>query len=286
MSNNSYWAVILAFVAFGGCLIIQADSSLQPDESSQGGTCSYDAHHEKLWCSLRTLNAQNNTSSIQSSTRARHISVQCSDVFFYESVLRTNHFGYLPNLHSLGLEFCKIRRIPSLAFSGLSGLHDLVIRTHNSEWSAMVMELESDAFTGLNNLRSLNLTKNNLWTVPASTFCGLANLAELNLSSNYLQDVHELGFVQDSCNIPLEVLDLSFNSLVSIPTNAFAQSARLKVLKLDNNNIDVLEDQAFGGLVSLKTLSLANNQLVALPPQLFSGIEIKNFFKIRDLFQH
>ena len=69
-------------------------------------------------------------------------------MFFYESVLRTNHFGYLPNLQSLSLEFCKIRRIPSLAFSGLSGLQELVIRTHNSEWSAMVMELESDAFTG------------------------------------------------------------------------------------------------------------------------------------------
>ena len=105
------------------------------------GTCSFDAHHKALWCSLRTLNAQNNTASIQSASRAKIISVQCSDVFFYESVLRTNHFGYLPNLVHLNLEYCKIRRIPSLAFSGLSGLHDLVIRTHNSEWSAMVMEL-------------------------------------------------------------------------------------------------------------------------------------------------
>ena len=156
--------------------------------ASGSGTCSYDAHHEKLWCSLRTLNAQNNTASIQSSTRARHINVTCSDVFFYESVLRTNHFGYLPNLQSLSLEFCKIRRIPSLAFSGLSGLRDLVIRTHNSEWSAMVMELESDAFTGLNSLRTLNLTMNNLWTVPSSTFCsGLNSLVDLNLSDNFLQ---------------------------------------------------------------------------------------------------
>ena len=86
-----------------------------------GGTCSFDAHHQGLWCSLRTLNAQNNTTDVwlQSSNRAKRISVQCSDVFFYESVLRTNHFGYLPNLDILQLEYCKIRRIPSLAFSGL-----------------------------------------------------------------------------------------------------------------------------------------------------------------------
>ena len=223
------------------------------------GTCSYDAHQEKLWCTLRTLNTQNNTASIQSSTRARHIHVQCSDVFFYESVLRTNHFGYLPNLQSLGLEFCKIRRIPALAFSGLSGLNDLVIRSHNSEWSAMEMELEKDAFTGLNSLRTLNLTSNNLWSVPASTFCGLSSLQELNLSSNFLQDVNELGFVKN-CNIPLERLDLSHNSVPTIPPSAFSQLSRLKVLKLDSNNINVLEDQAFAGLGSLKTLSLANNQ--------------------------
>ena len=137
----------------------------------------------------------------------------------------------------------------------------------------MVMELENDAFTGLNSLRSLNLTMNNLWTVPSpSTFCGLHSLIELNLSGNYLQDVNELGFFESkNCNIPLEVVDLSHNSLASIPPNAFSQLSRLEVLRLENNNINVLEDQAFAGLVSLKTLGLANNQLVALPPELFSG---------------
>ena len=120
--------------------------------------------------------------------------------------------------------------------------------------------LEADAFTGLNNLRSLNLTKNNLWTVPSSTFCGLHSLRFLNLSVNFLQDANELGFTQN-CNIPLEKLDLSQNSLASIPTNAFSQLISLEVLRLDNNRLNVLEDQAFGGLVHLKTLSLANNQL-------------------------
>ena len=87
---------------------------------------------------------------------------------------------------------------------------------------------------------------------------------------SFFQDVSDLGFVEN-CNIPLEVLDLSQNSLVSIPPKAFSQLSRLEVLRLDNNNINVLEDQACAGLVSLKKLSLANNQLVALPPELFSG---------------
>ena len=252
-----------------------SSSGSASSDGSGSGTCSFEAHQEALWCSLRTLNAQNNTASIQSASRAKSLSVQCSDVFFYKSVLRTNHFGYLPNLASLNLEYCKIRKIPSLAFSGLSGLRDLVIRTHNSEWSAMVMEIEADAFTGLNDLKSLNLTKNNLWSVPHSAFCGLHNLQVLNLSTNFLQDVNELGFApqqqQQSCNIPLEAMDLSQNSLASIPAFAFSQLSNLEVLRLDHNRLSLLEDQAFGGLVKLKMLSLANNQLVALPPELFAN---------------
>jgi Leucine-rich repeat (LRR) protein len=42
-------------------------------------------------------------------------------------------------LQALDLDSCKIRRIPALAFSGLSGLKELNIRTHNSDWSAMVL---------------------------------------------------------------------------------------------------------------------------------------------------
>ena len=84
------------------------------------------------------------------------LSLQCSDVFFYESVLRTNQFGYLPNLVNLDVEYCKVRRVPALAFSGLSGLRDLDVTTHNSDWSAMVLELEpglvTNAISGSKNL--------------------------------------------------------------------------------------------------------------------------------------
>ena len=253
------------------CLLV---TSSEP--SSQN--CSFDAETKRLWCSLRTLNTQNETASIQSASRAEQISVQCSDVFFYESILRTNHFGYLPNLRRLDLEFCKIRKIPALAFSGLSGLRDLSIQTHNSEWSAMVLELEQDSFTGLNNLRTLNFTHNNLWTLPRDTFCGLNSLTALNLSTNYLQEAGDLGFGSSNvraCRLPLDTLDVSHNSLTKINKGGFGQLQKLKKLMLESNSINVLEDGAFEGLDALQTLSLANNQLVALPPALFKSSRSK-----------
>ena len=244
-------------------------------EASASSTqnCSFDVETQRLWCSLRTLNAQNNTPSIPSARRAQHITVECSNVFFYESILKINHFGYLPNLKKLDLKFCKIRRIPALAFSGLSGLQELNIQTHNSEWSAMVIELEQDAFTGLNDLRKLNFTHNNLWSLPKATFCGLNSLVVLNLSANFLQDVSELGFGAAQvrgCRIPLETLDLSHNSLTKLSSDAFGQLPKLRTLRLEGNKLNVLEDRAFGGLASLQTLSLADNELVALPPELFA----------------
>eukprot|EP00095_Tigriopus_kingsejongensis_P011078 maker-scaffold23_size669530-snap-gene-5.24 protein:Tk11078 transcript:maker-scaffold23_size669530-snap-gene-5.24-mRNA-1 annotation:"toll " len=234
-------------------------------------SCTLSEAQTSIVCQMRTLNSQN-SSQFAGQSALDTIRIRCSDVFFYESFLKTNHFGYLPELEALDLEFCKIRRVPSLAFSGLSNLRSLSLCTHNSEWSAMIMELEKDALTGLNRLEYLNLTQNNMWTLPPSVFCSLDSLVALNLSMNYLQDVADLGFAsQDlrSCRLPLETLDLSHNSFTIVPTTALGQLERLKTLILTGNNLNILEDDAFGGLASLTKLELANNELVALPPHTF-----------------
>ncbi len=246
-----------------------------------GGVDSCSLEGDILTCSLRTLNPRNDTSEtdLTSGTLsgASRVRVRCSDVFFYESFLRTNHFGFLPDLRQLWLDSCKIRRVPALAFSGLSGLRSLVLRSRNSEWPAMAMELERDALTGLDRLRRLNLTQNNLWTLPAGAFCELGFLRSLNLSANYLQDLLDLSFSsrhgQSNCRLPLEDLDLSANGFAAVPSNVFGQLSRLKRLNLAKNNLHVLEDKALGGLQSLQMLNLANNDLVALPPELFASSE-------------
>lgn len=239
--------------------------------------CSYDAQTETLQCFLPTLGSHN-SSAIQSASRAGTIRVECVGLGESESddesILRTNHFGYLPSLRRLDLDLCRIRRIPSLAFSGLSGLKELNIRTYNNEFSAaVVMEVEEDAFTGLNDLRRLNFTHNNLWTLPKGAFCGLSGLAVLNLSVNYLQDLSDLGFSSselNSCKIPLRSLDLSFNSLSKLPSKSLGQLRKLEHLVLTSNTINVVEDGALADLSALVTLNLAGNRLVALPPDLFS----------------
>ena len=119
-----FFCVLLLFL--GTCDADRGVSSSHPD-------CGFDADSGALTCQLRTLNGANQTSlqlsggSSSTSKRIREIRISCSDVFFYESFLRTNHFGYLAGLRTLGLEYCKIRRLPALGFSGLSGLRDLEV---------------------------------------------------------------------------------------------------------------------------------------------------------------
>ena len=95
--------------------------------SKKGSTPGCHLDGDKLTCELRTLSENGLNVTIREAVRARHLDLKCVE-FNQESILRTNHFGYLPNLKKLSVESCLIRKIPSLAFSGLSGLVGLSFR--------------------------------------------------------------------------------------------------------------------------------------------------------------
>ena len=117
-----------------------------------------------LNCELRTLaSSLNDTNSAGQCcpevSKSKEIHIGCSDNGL-ESILRTNHFGYLPHLKKLSIESCLVKKMPALAFSGLSGLQGLNfvnnVRQQGKNEAKVILEIESDAFTGLNDLRSLN----------------------------------------------------------------------------------------------------------------------------------
>ena len=53
---------------------------------------------------------------------ALRVRLSCSDLFFAESRLRSEHLGFLPRLQELSLQFCKLRQLPARAFVGLPAL--------------------------------------------------------------------------------------------------------------------------------------------------------------------
>ena len=55
----------------------------------------------------------------------KDLKIQCSDVFFFESQLRSDHFGSLHNLENLQINYCKLRSLPPRTFVGLRSLKHL-----------------------------------------------------------------------------------------------------------------------------------------------------------------
>ena len=161
-----------------------------------------------LQCSLRTLQ-----SSIDASDRevdsAQILKLKCSDMFFHESQLKSEHFGTLPNLEHLTIDFCKIRHVPARAFAGLANLKSLSLQSHNADWSSILMDIDIDSFKRLFALQDLILANNNLWSLPPSMMCGLNNLRVLNMSANHLLEASNLGLSSgsSSCQVSITELD-------------------------------------------------------------------------------
>ncbi|KAK9874807.1 hypothetical protein WA026_005615 [Henosepilachna vigintioctopunctata] len=238
-----------------------------------------------LVCQIRTIGSAESVLGNLSQSQSDHVTVlklECSDVLFFESSLDPNKYGnFLSNyrhLEDLKMEYCKIRNIPANALSVVRHLKRLSIRSHNSDWSAMTLDLHQESFRGMSELRHLDLSDNNIWNTPQEVFCPLYSLTQLNLSHNKLQDVVGLGFSDwgsgplapgKACAGGLEVLDLSHNDIIVLPDNGLSGLRMLQTLYLQDNAISTLGDRAFVGLGSLTTLNMSSNSLIALPPELF-----------------
>lgn len=231
--------------------------------------CEFDLSGENVRCDLRTLNdgLQRNMDF----SKAKTVDVHCSDAFFSESELKSEHFGNLPFLEELRIDFCKIRRVPSRAFAGLTNLKKLSVESYNSEWSSILMEVDGRALHNLRSVEEVNFPYNNIWSLPSEVMCNLPRLASINLTGNHFLEVSDLGLTSaEGCEVALTSLDLSGNYIASFQDSDLIQAPKLEKLNLANNRISILGDKALSGLNSLKELDLADNQLAALPTTLFN----------------
>ncbi|CAH2047354.1 unnamed protein product, partial [Iphiclides podalirius] len=110
-----------------------------------------------LFCKIRTISSLEHL--LQNISRTHFdelisLHVQCSEILFFESTLTaradksSGKSTNLSKLRDLVIDKCKIRQIPARAFENFKDLKRLHVTTHNSEWSAMTMELHEHAFSG------------------------------------------------------------------------------------------------------------------------------------------
>ncbi|XP_045523074.1 toll-like receptor 6 [Pieris brassicae] len=291
---------VVAYIIFLFILRLNvADQSAFPLKYEAPDDCQWwlkgpnDAHEVSLTCKLRTINSEFDTTnfSVIPSEHTTSLRIECNEEIMYKSSLDDRSFAHLVKLRELILDNCKIGRWPPGVLSGLRDLRNLTVRTKNTEWSAMSLEIASESFTAVRQLEKLDLSFNNIWSFPENLFCPLTNLVYLNVSSNRLQDVSDLGFRERamhqalisehegpppsaltphaSCSLDIEVLDASYNHFVLMPENGFHALRRLKELHIHDNEISMVADKALAGLKQLQIIDLSNNKIVALPQDLF-----------------
>uniref|UniRef100_A0A4W5MYT1 Leucine-rich repeat-containing G-protein coupled receptor 4 n=1 Tax=Hucho hucho TaxID=62062 RepID=A0A4W5MYT1_9TELE len=121
------------------------------------------------------------------------------------------------NLESLTLTGTKIAAIPVELCEDLKVLRTLDLSYNDIE--------ELPSFQGCLNLQEISLQHNHIQQIDRDTFQGLSAL-RLDLSRNEMKTIHRDAFLYLTA---LTNLDLSLNSLTSIPTNGLSSLNQLKL---------------------------------------------------------
>jgi hypothetical protein len=134
--------------------------------------------------------------------------------------------------------FCNmnVRVIPMDFLKYLPSLETLTLR--QLSLGSFVLTLNSSFFGYRPSLRTVEMTSCGLMKIPKQTFELLPNLCELNLSANTLSEFD----VSLACNGALSVLDLSQNSLDTLPvsvTQCLSAVADRKRLTNDRLSVDL-----------------------------------------------
>lgn len=167
------------------------------------------------------------------------------------SDLGASIFAMLPKLEELNLSKNRIDRIDPLAFMGLNNLRVLHLNDNS------LSKVPSDSFQSINSLAELYLGINAFVTIENGAFEQLNGLSLLDLKGAGLENISSETF--RGLETTLRTLDISDNSLKTVPTQALNQLERLEQLTLGQNPIETIGNDAFIDLTNLRQLDISGS---------------------------
>ena len=177
------------------------------------------------------------------------------------------HSMVLPNsLRTLNLAYnnLTLNGIRSFNFNKLKDLdlsHNILNETLSQDSFMAVAASSSE--TSSSNLRTLDLSFNNLVSLKQQTFAKFPRLKILKLQSNKFDVLDPKAFN----SLPkLKNLDLSSNAILDLPNELFKTLKNLETLDLSHNFLQSITGAFTQGLVNLNTLNLANNDIIFVEP--------------------
>lgn len=152
-----------------------------------------------------------------------------------------------------------IDHIPHEIFKTFRNLRKLVLAAH-------IPSISTDDFSDAVNLEHLELTSNNIKSIPAMVFVHSPKLRRLNLPWNRIKHIGANAF---SGLKHLKYLHLDGNRLTYLDQFVLRGIANLTVLTISNNKLERIDDDALD-FPNLIEIDLSNNKLRTLSTMTFN----------------
>ncbi|XP_046403434.1 toll-like receptor 6 [Ischnura elegans] len=203
-----------------------------------------------------------NRGAFESATRIGTVDLARNNL----SIVPARAFAGLRFAEEINLSGNRIRTIESGAFKDLYLVH--IDLSHNE-----LTEIEAESFTNCANMTLLDMSHNHLERIRKDAMDEISYAGELLLSFNRLTDFGSLPIANMT---GLRILNVSDNSLNSVPRNAFPTKGlglpELHTIDMSRNNISSIANGVFVPLLGLRALLLSHNTLEALGGSVFGAL--------------
>ncbi|XP_076259264.1 uncharacterized protein LOC143195717 [Rhynchophorus ferrugineus] len=182
------------------------------------------------------------------------------------SIIIPGFFRNCHQLRNLSLAHNNISEIIEGVFREMTELREINL-SHNQ-----IKQLDIYTFVGLKQLTYIDLSFNQLKQLPENIFSYQSSITYLNIAHNNFTDIYvsnskiskltmnhnQIENIIETCDYTY--LDVSYNNVTKINSNAFKEASNLKELHLQHNSLSNIPSNVFANLVNLTYLDLSYNQ--------------------------
>ncbi|XP_072904259.1 toll-like receptor 3 [Hemitrygon akajei] len=229
---------------------------------------------------IATLSLRNTHLKLEQSTFAGLAKTKLISLDLSNNKLTTlpgNLFQWLPHLENLSLEDNNIRHIGNETFTGLGNLKSLNLKKSLKGQDISdkgQSSIDDYSFQGLRNLIHLNLEDNAIVGIKNHTFSGLVSLKYLSMYSCSVdfRTINNETFLSLTKS-PLINLNLTKTKISKLQAGAFSIFNRLRKLDLGLNSISQpLTGEEFQGLNAIEEIYLSFNLKLTLTSSSFENV--------------
>lgn len=121
----------------------------------------------------------------------------------------------------------------------------------------------------LHGIRIITVSGRNLTQLPPGSLRQLTNFTRVDLSNNSIPEIKNGVFT----NMGFVTVDLAFNQICLIESDAFAGMTELRYLRLDFNKIAAWDSAWFKTNRNLHQISFSNNLIEEVPSRAFQAVK-------------